>query len=116
MALAPEELIWCKLYVLQRDRCDWPDIFNLLYAVGAGLDWSRLFERVGADAPLLLAALGVFGWLCPGRLAQFPQSVQDRLASFGTSGAEDHRLAALRWLDSRPWFAALQPADAALKL
>ena len=29
--LPPEELIWAKLYVLQRDRSDWPDILNLLY-------------------------------------------------------------------------------------
>ncbi|MFN7139766.1 MAG: nucleotidyltransferase family protein [Limisphaerales bacterium] len=35
----PEELLWHKLYVLQRDRCDWPDVFNLLYAVGGKLDW-----------------------------------------------------------------------------
>src|SRR5881296_363074 len=27
-----EELLWCKLYVFQRDHCDWPDVFNLLYA------------------------------------------------------------------------------------
>ena len=26
--IPPEELIWSKLYVLQRDRCDWPDIIN----------------------------------------------------------------------------------------
>ena len=25
-----EELIWSKLYVLQKDRCDWPDILNLI--------------------------------------------------------------------------------------
>ena len=25
-----EEMLWAKLYVLQWDRCDWPDVWNLL--------------------------------------------------------------------------------------
>ncbi|HYF39810.1 MAG TPA: hypothetical protein VD930_08990, partial [Gemmatimonadales bacterium] len=31
-AIPVEELIWSKLYVLQRERCDWGDVFNLLDA------------------------------------------------------------------------------------
>ena len=30
-AIPAEELLAIKLYVLQRDRCDWPDLINLLY-------------------------------------------------------------------------------------
>src|SRR5437870_960878 len=50
--LPPEELLWCKLYVFQRDHCDWPDLFNLLYAVGPALNWPRLLKRVGTDLPV----------------------------------------------------------------
>jgi len=63
----PEELIWAKLFVVQRDRCDWPDLLNLLFYTGATLDWDRLAARLGPDRPLLDALLAVFGWLCPGR-------------------------------------------------
>ena len=39
--LPAEELIWCKLYVMQRQRCDWPDVLNLLYFTAEKLDWSQ---------------------------------------------------------------------------
>ncbi len=29
-----EELLWCKLYVLQRGRCDWTDVINLVHSLG----------------------------------------------------------------------------------
>lgn len=50
--LPVEEMIWDKLYVMQRDRCDWPDTLNLLYAAGPTLDWQYLFGRLASDAPL----------------------------------------------------------------
>ena len=52
-----EEIVWAKLYVLQRDRADWPDIFNLLARCGPRLDWDHLVRRMGGDLPLLAAAL-----------------------------------------------------------
>jgi hypothetical protein len=53
----PEELIWSKLYVLQRDRCDWPDILNLISATGSYLDWNHLLGRVEHDLPLIRGLL-----------------------------------------------------------
>jgi hypothetical protein len=53
----PEEMIWAKLYILVRERSDWPDILNYFYYCAAGLDWRHLFDRLGEDAPLLTAAL-----------------------------------------------------------
>ena len=47
-----EELVWCKLYIVQRDHCDWTDVFNLIYAIGPQLDWKHLIERAGEDVPL----------------------------------------------------------------
>ena len=32
--LPAEAMLWDKLYIMQRDRCDWPDVLNLLYAAG----------------------------------------------------------------------------------
>src|SRR5689334_12026656 len=46
-------LLWDKLYILQRDRCDWPDLLNLLYCTGASVDWEYMLRRIGEDVPLL---------------------------------------------------------------
>src|SRR5436305_15065562 len=63
--LAPEGMIWNKLYVLQHDRCDWPDILTVLYSIGTDLDWRRLVNRTVVAASLLAAVLSVFALLCP---------------------------------------------------
>ncbi len=73
--IPPEELLWSKLYVMQRDRCDWPDLFNLLAAVGPGLNWSHLAHRAAEDRALLKALLSIFAWVAPERAMQIPRRV-----------------------------------------
>jgi|GEM_PF-337614 hypothetical protein len=113
----PEELLWCKLYILQRDHSDWTDIFNLLYTVGPLLDWEHLFRRVGPDLPLLRSAVGVFLWLCPNRARALPDRVFEMLGlerpARVSSTEQQHRV---RLLDSRGWFGAFQPADQTLEV
>src|SRR5579885_1890805 len=70
--LPAEEMLWAKLYVLQRERCDWGDTMNLVHALGEQLDWARLMTRIGDDAPLLDAMLRVYAWLCPDCAAKLP--------------------------------------------
>jgi hypothetical protein len=112
-----EELLWCKLYILQRDHCDWPDLFNLLYAVGARLDWDHLLRRVDADAPLLQAVLTVYNWMCPKRAAQLPEWLRKQFGLVESSaGAKDCRKERIRLLDSRNWFAAFQPIEKPLEV
>jgi hypothetical protein len=112
-----EELLWIKLYVVQRDRCDWPDLINLLYATSAVLDWNRLVARLGEDLPLLLGLLSVFAWVCPDRVRNVPAKLR-RAAGLpkqpptATSPDQMH----IQLLDSRPWFAAQQPCDAPMQL
>ena len=91
----PEELLWGKLFVLQRERCDWPDLLNLLYYAGPTLDWNRLRLRVGPDQPLLDGLLSVFSWLCPGH----PVAASGERSPGRSRHAEWASL-----LDSRPWF------------
>jgi hypothetical protein len=105
--LPPEELIWTKLHVLQKDRCDWPDVLNLLYATSAQMDWGQLLARLGADTPLLTGALAVYGWLCPGAAQQVPGWVWQRLhLTVPNTAAPLPEVAAQRvkLIDSRPWF------------
>ncbi len=97
--IPPEETLWTKLYVLQRDRCDWPDALNLISMVGPELDWSRLIERLAADTPLLAAVLSVFGWICPRRSLDLPGWIWERLHLPPPGKGE----ARVHLLDSRPW-------------
>ncbi|MDB6109376.1 MAG: hypothetical protein JWR69_1126 [Pedosphaera sp.] len=107
--IPPEELLWCKLYILQRDHFDWTDIFNLLYAAGVYLDWDHLLERLGPDTPLLHAALTVFSWLAPNRAREFPDKLRKQLGLPKPEKiSEREHLRRVKLLDSRAWFASLQ--------
>jgi predicted nucleotidyltransferase len=110
--LPPEELIWSKLYIIHRERCDWPDLLNILYRTGPKLDWEHLLKRVGRDAPLLGGLMSVFGWLCPQRAREVPEWVWERMGvAFPEPGpdcAEDRYRVEL--IDSRDWFGPA-PAD-----
>ena len=44
--LAPEELIWCKIYVQNRERFDGADINHVLIKKGKDLNWKRLLARM----------------------------------------------------------------------
>lgn len=105
-SIPAEELLWAKLYVLQRDRCDWPDVLNLMYAVGPELDWNRLIDRMGDDASVLAAALTLFGWLAPERAADLPD-LRRRLefaAPAPPLSDEDGPVRRAALLDTRSWF------------
>lgn len=73
--LPVEELIWSKLYIMRRDRADWPDILSLLYARGEELDWERLLANLDEDGPVLGSVVNLLRWLCPGRVCRFPDAV-----------------------------------------
>jgi hypothetical protein len=100
-----EELLWCKLYVLQMDRCDWPDVFKLLHAVGPSLNWDRLLKRLGGDVALLKSAMTVFDWLCPTRAAEVPAKIRQyfRLPKSVRVSPQDEQRR-LHLIDSRAWF------------
>jgi Nucleotidyl transferase of unknown function (DUF2204) len=100
--IPPEETLWTKLYVLQRERCDWPDAINLIGAIGTQLDWERLLARLGPDTALLAGLLSVFAWVCPGRASALPAWIWERVGARVPVPGES--LAHL--LDSRPWLVA----------
>lgn len=104
--ISPEVILWDKLYILQRDRSDWPDAMNLLEAVGDRLDWRDIFRRTGEDTPLLAGLLSVFRWISPRRARAVPEWVWRRLGLARPDGRvprgpdQGH----VRLLDSRLWF------------
>lgn len=115
--LPREEFMWCKLYIMQRDRCDWIDIFNLLYANGPELDWKRLIRRLEEDWPLLKGMLAVYGWLHPERALLLPEWLRDRFEVFipERTGGSDWR-ERVRLLDSRAWFSGLRARGEKLEI
>ena len=60
-----EELIWCKVYVQNRERYDGADINHLLLKQGKNLDWERLLFRLDRHWQLLLAQLLLFQFVYP---------------------------------------------------
>jgi len=116
LAVLPlEEMLWSKLYIMQRDHCDWTDIFNLLHLRGPEIDWARLSGRLESDLPLLKALLTVYGWLCPGRAGKLPVWRQLGMSlPAPVSPRVSRRRVSL--LDSRAWFAAHQPRHKKLQV
>jgi hypothetical protein len=81
----PEESLWSKAFVMERDRYDGADVAHILLAVGDQLDWRRLIGRFGAHWRVLFAHLVLFGFIYPSERAKVPAEVMeelsDRLAS-----------------------------------
>jgi hypothetical protein len=106
--LPAEAMLWDKLYIMQRDRCDWGDVLNLLYSAGAALNWEMLLGRIGEDLPLLAGALSVYRWVAPGRAAELPDCVWERVglsaAAPPPTGSRDYDKRRVDLLDRRPWF------------
>ena len=59
------ELVWCKLYVQNRERYDGSDINHILLKQGRKLDWKRLLSRIDPHWHLLLMQLLQFQFVYP---------------------------------------------------
>jgi hypothetical protein len=75
----PEEMIWSKAYVMERERFDGADVAHLLRACGKSLDWGRLERRFAGSERLFLAHLLLFGFVYPAEAGAVPRAVLDRL-------------------------------------
>jgi hypothetical protein len=77
--IPPEEMIWSKGLILERERFDGADVAHILRAMGNRLDWSRLLERYGPYWRVLHAHLILFGFIYPSDREQIPSWVLDEL-------------------------------------
>jgi hypothetical protein len=69
----PEEMIWSKSFVMERERYDGADVAHLIR--GVDLDWTRLLERFGAHWPVLLTHVVLFRYIYPADRDRVPAGV-----------------------------------------
>jgi hypothetical protein len=93
---APEEIIWSKSYVMERERYDGADIAHLLHACAEDLNWPRLLARFGTHWRIVFSHLLLFGFVYPSERSRVPQWVLelliDRLREEDAQESENVRL------------------------
>jgi predicted nucleotidyltransferase len=63
--LSPEELVWCKIYVQNRERFDGADINHVLLKQGKNFDWKWLARKMDLHWHLLLSQILSFQFVYP---------------------------------------------------
>lgn len=78
---APEEMIWMKAYIMERERFDGADIAHLLKSCADQLDWEHLVRRFGPDWRVLLSHLVLFGYIYPSERGRIPAAIVNDLSA-----------------------------------
>ena len=76
---APEETIWMKAYIMERERFDGGDIAHILLCCAEKLDWQHLVQRFGTDWRVLLSHLILFGYIYPSEQGRIPMAIMEDL-------------------------------------
>ena len=76
---APEETIWLKCYIMERERFDGADVAHLIHASAEHLDWAHLVRRFNSCWRVLLSHLVLFGFIYPSDRNRIPASVMSDL-------------------------------------
>jgi hypothetical protein len=92
---APEESLWLKCYIMERERFDGADVAHLLLSCAERFDWPHLLWRFGDDWRVLLSHLILFGYVYPSERNRIPPNVMDdllgRLKAEGGSPPSEER-------------------------
>ena len=87
-AVPPEEMIWSKAFIQERERFDGADVLHLLRDVGPSLDWRRLIDSVrtlgGCCSPISSVRVRLPGpkvdrsdWVMDGSILRFSAERDD---------------------------------------
>ncbi|MCE5314159.1 MAG: nucleotidyltransferase [Armatimonadota bacterium] len=74
-----EETIWIKAFVINRHRCDWPDVMRVIRAQCSNLDWDRLLDLLDEHWLLLAGLIDVFDWQHPDSVGCIPERIREEL-------------------------------------
>lgn len=77
--VAPEELIWCKIYVQDRYHYDAADINHTILKRGKDMDWKRVLSLMDQHWHLLLAQFLNFQFIYPSERDAVPRWLFDEL-------------------------------------
>ena len=77
--LPADELVWTKLFTMNRHRCDWPDIFHVVRGNARDMDWWRLLNKIGDNWPVLLSFIILFDWTYPSDSPAIPEAIREEL-------------------------------------
>lgn len=77
--IPPEELIWSKIYVQNRERYDGADINHVILKCGKTLDWKRLYKYMDRHWHLLLGQIINYQFVYPSDRDNVPKWLFDDL-------------------------------------
>lgn len=77
--IPPEEMIWSKGLIMERERYDGADVAHVIRAMGEHLDWQRLLDRFGPFWRALYAHVVMFGFIYPSDRSKIPAWVVEQL-------------------------------------
>ena len=77
----PEEMIWSKALIMERERYDGADVAHILRHCSGLLNWDRLVRRFGTNWRVLLSHLVLFGFIYPGERALIPSATMKELVN-----------------------------------
>ena len=105
--MAAEDLVLAKVFTLNHQRSDWPDVFQVIRGAGETLNWRYLLRKLGDNWPVLLSLIVLYDWVYPSETRKVPDFVRDELLrqKLEQSVSEDEpvRESALDpWLYTRP--------------
>jgi hypothetical protein len=75
----PEEMIWSKAFVMERERYDGADVNHLILSCGLSMDWPRLLSRFEAYRLVLMSHLVLFLYVYPSEVGRVPTWVWDEM-------------------------------------
>jgi hypothetical protein len=81
LVVSPEEIIWSKAFVQERERFDGADIHHLIRCKGEQIDWRYLLDRFAPHWHVLFSHLVMFRFAFPGERRAIPSWVMNDLAS-----------------------------------
>jgi hypothetical protein len=77
--IPPEEMIWSKSFIMERERYDGADVAHILREYAEKLDYDRLLMRFGGYWRVLLAHFILFGFIYPSERSRIPAAVIEEL-------------------------------------
>lgn len=94
--IPPEEMIWSKGLIMERERFDGADVAHVIRACGEKLDWRHLLDRFGPFWRALYAHIVLFGFIYPSERSKIPQwlieELTDKIRTESSAGDDPRKI------------------------